>query len=124
MLPKLKKIIKEEIRKILHEVESASELYKIQGLLVTNTKVKTQSQVFSDIRSISGVTTISAKEYNPRLPKPDRAYNILTVKIDPYPYLQNGEFDKDTVAKVIEKINSIQGVRKFKAIPELVNVGV
>ena len=124
MIPKLKKIIKEEIRKILHEVEAASELYKIQGLLVTNTNLKTQSQVFSDIRSITGVTTINAKEYNPREPRPDRAYNILTVKIDPYPYLQKGEFDKEDVAKIIEKINQIQGVRKFKAIPELVDVGV
>ena len=124
MIPKLKKIIKEEIRKILHEVESASKLYKIQGILVTNTNVKTQSQVFSDIRSITGVTTISAKEYNPRTPMPDRAYNILVVKIDPYPYLEKGDFNEETVAKIIAKINSIQGVRRYKAKPELIDVGV
>jgi len=124
MIPKLKNIIKEEIRKILYEVESASQLYKIQGLLIVNTNVKSQSQAFSDIRSITGVTTISAKDYQPRLPRPNRAYNILTVKIDPYPYLKKGKFDEETVANIIEKIKQIQGIKAFKAKPELVNVGV
>jgi len=118
-----KNLIKEEIRNMLRE-DSASKLYKIEGLLVTDTYIKTQTQILSDIRSVTGVTTIDAKQYTPNLPTPGHDYNILTVKIDPYPYLKAGKFDEETVKQIIDNISKIRGVIKFKAEPKLVNIGI
>jgi hypothetical protein len=121
---KLKNTIKEEIRKILRE-DSASKVYKIEGLLVSNNDIKWQKEVLSDIRSITGVTTIDAKEYIPRIPKENYTYDRLTVKVDPYPYLKHGKFDIDTIKQVIQNINDIKGVVKFKVDnPQMINIGL
>ena len=121
-----KKYIKEEIRKILRE-DMASKLYKIEGLLITNPKDKSQRQILSDIRAITGVTTIDAIDYTPNLPTPGYDYDILTVKIDPYPYIKDkdGKFDENIINKIIEDINKIRGVIRFKVTnPELKNIGI
>ena len=121
---KLKNIIKEEIRKALRE-GSEEKLYKIEGLLVSDNNKKTQSQLLSDIRAITGVTTVDAKEYIPRLPKEGRSYDRLTVKVDPYPYLKNGKFDIETIQLIINNINRIKGVVKFKVDnPQMINIGI
>jgi len=124
MNSKLKDLIREEVRKALYE-GSEEKLYKIEGLLISDNDKKTQSQLLSDIRSITGVTTVDAQEYIPRLPKPGRSYNRLTVKVDPYPYLKNGKFDIETVKMVIDNINRIKGVIKFKVDnPQMINIGI
>ena len=118
------KYIKEEIRKTLRE-DYAEKLYKIEGLLVTDTNKKTQTQIFSDIRSITGVTTMDAKEYISRVPKKGYGYDRVTVKIDPYPYVKHGKFDIDTVKQIITNINNIKGVVKFVVEdPQLINIGI
>jgi hypothetical protein len=123
-MEKLKNIIREELRKVLYE-GSEEKLYKVEGLLVTDNNKKTQSQVLSDIRSITGVTTVDAQEYTPRLPKPGRSYNKLTVKVDPYPYLKNGDFDIETIKTVIDNIGRIKGVVKFRVDnPQMINIGI
>lgn len=123
-MEKLKNIIREELRKVLYE-GSEEKLYKVEGLLVTDNNKKTQSQVLSDIRSITGVTTVDAQEYTPRLPKPGRSYNKLTVKVDPYPYLKNGDFDIETLKIVIDNIGRIKGVVKFRVDnPQMINIGI
>jgi hypothetical protein len=120
----LENIIKNEIRNTLRE-DSASKLYKIEGLLVTNNDIKWQKEVLSDIRSITGITTIDAKEYTPRIPKENYSYDRVTVKIDPYPYLKFGKFDLDTIKQVIKNINDIKGVVKFKVEnPQMINIGI
>jgi len=120
----LKNILKEEIRNILRE-SSAAKLYKIEGLLVSDSNKKTQSQLLSDIRSITGITTVDAKEYTPRMPKPGYIYDVLTVKLDPYPYLKHGTFDIDTIKQVIDNINKIKGVVKFRVDnPQMINIGI
>lgn len=121
---KLANLIKEEIRDILRE-DSAAKLYKVEGLLVTNNDIKWQKEVLSDIRSITGVTTIDAKEYEPRIRKENYSYDRVTVKIDPYPYLKFGKFDLDTIKQVIQNINDIKGVVKFKVEdPQMINIGI
>jgi hypothetical protein len=123
-MDKFKEIIKKEIRSILGE-GSESKLYRIEGLLVTDNNVKTQSQLLSDIRAITGITTVDANEYTPRLPKEGRSYNKLSIKIDPYPYLKNGKFDIETINQVISNVNNIKGVIKFKVDnPQMINVGI
>ena len=122
-MEKLRKLIREEIRKALRE-DSAEKLYKIEGLLVTDFAKKTQTQVFSDIRSITGVTTMDTEEYIPNLPKEGYSYNRVTIKIDPYPYLKNGNFTIETIKMIISNINNIKGVVTFKAEPQLNNIGI
>ncbi len=120
----LRKLIQEELRDVLRE-GSETKLYKIEGLLVTDNDVKTQSQILSDIRSVTGVTTVDAQEYTPRLPKPGRSYDVLTVKVDPYPYLKFGKFDIETIKQIISNISKIKGVIKFKVEnPQMINIGV
>jgi hypothetical protein len=123
-MDKLRKLVREEILKALSE-GSEEKLYRIDGLLVSDNNKKTQSQLLSDIRAITGITTIDANEYTPRLPKKDRSYNRLMVKIDPYPYLKNGEFNIETLNQVIDNINNIVGVITFKVEdPQLINIGI
>ena len=123
-LPELRQLIQEELRKVREG--SASKLYKIEGYLVTSTDKKTQSQILSDIRSVPGVTTVDVEEYIPRLPKKGREYDRLTIKVDPFPYIKDGDqFTIDTINQVISSINSIKGVVKFKVKdPQLINIGI
>ena len=111
-------------KKTLNE-NSAEKLYKVEGLLVTNNDLLFQKELISDIRSITGVTTVDTREYIPRLPKASYSYNRLAVKIDPYPYLKNGKFDIETIKQIIVNINNIRGVVKFKVEnPQMINIGV
>jgi hypothetical protein len=123
-LLELRQLIQEELR-IVRE-GSASKLYKVEGLLVTNTDKKTQSQILSDIRSIPGITTVDAQEYTPRLPKKGYTYDRLTVKVDPYPYIKkDGKFDIETIKQVIASIGGIKGIVKFRVDnPQLINIGI
>jgi hypothetical protein len=117
-------INKGKIKRILSE-NSAEKLYKVEGLLVTNNDLLFQKEVLSDIRSVTGITTVDAHEYTPRIPNKSYSYNKLAVKIDPYPYLKDGKFDIETVKKVIQDINNIRGVVKFRVDnPQMINVGV
>jgi hypothetical protein len=119
-----KKYIKEEIRKTLRE-DYAEKLYKIEGLLVTDNNKKTQTQTFSDIRSVTGVTTMDTNEYVPNVPKKGYKYDRVTIKVDPYPYVKNGKFDLDTIKQIILSINNIKGVVKFVVKdPQLINIGI
>jgi len=123
-MDKLKKLIKKEILKVLNE-GSESKLYKIEGLFITDNNKKTQSQLLSDVRAITGITTVDAQEYTPYVPKPGRSYNILTIKVDPYPYLKYGKFDIETIKQIINNINKIKGVVKFKVDnPQMINIGI
>ena len=119
-----KKYIKEEIRKTLRE-DYAEKLYKIEGLLVTDNNKKTQTQTFSDIRSVTGVTTMDTNEYVPNVPKKGYKYDRVTIKVDPYPYVKNGKFELDTFKQIILSINNIKGVVKFVVKdPQLINIGI
>ena len=124
-LSELKKLIKEELQSIVNE-DYASKLYKIEGLLVSNNDIKFQKEILSDIRSITGITTIDAKAYVPNVPNPSYSYDRLTVKVDPYPFLKmKQEFNLDTIKQIITNINNVRGVVKFKVEnPQLVNIGV
>jgi hypothetical protein len=120
-----KNFIKEEIRNILRE-DYASKLYKLEGLLVTDTNKKTQTQILSDIRSVPGVTTIDIEEYIPNISKPGYMYDRAIIKVDPYPYTKNGKsFTIENLQNIIDNINSIKGVIKFKVEnPQLLNIGI
>ena len=118
-------INKGKIKRMLSE-NSAEKLYKVEGLLVTNNDLLFQKEIISDIRAITGITTVDAREYTPNLPKKEYSYNKLTIKIDPYPFMKkNKTFNIDNIKQIIQNINNIRGVVKFKVEnPQMINVGI
>lgn len=110
----LKNIIKEYIRPLL--LESISQIIKLEGILTSDTTNRTQAEILSDIRSISGITIVSSKD----IKKGDSAYSNefynsrLNIKIDPYPFIGKGGFGKEQLKDIILSIKKIKGVRNFK----------
>lgn len=107
-------LIKEELSNILNE---ESTQYNVEGLLQTDTTIRPQKDILSDIRSLLGITIVSTKDYemqgsevlafnNPNY------YTILRIKIDPHPY-PSGFKDED-LQGLLEEIRAIKGVRNFK----------
>jgi len=111
---KLRNLIKQEINYILKE-EMTSTIYKLTGKLTTDTSVRNQTEILSDIRSIAGVTIVGAKETGSDESAVDNQYYhvILSVKIDPHPYIGKGGFGKEEIKKIIADIKKVKGVRNF-----------
>jgi len=110
---KLRTIIKTEIRKILNE-DSSSTIYKLEGKLTTDTKDRNQTDILSDIRSITGVTIVGSKDIDDKTSVDNNYYiSLLTVKIDPHPYIGKGGFGKEQIIDIIKDIKRIKGVRNF-----------
>jgi hypothetical protein len=103
----IKNIIKEEENPIV---------YKLKGTLVTNTELRGQTDILSDIRSLPGITIVSSKEFKPGVNVTNNPYFFaeISVKIDPHPFLGKGGFGKSNLEALVKAINRIQGVRKFK----------
>ena len=110
---KLIEIIREELQSILKE---ESTQYNVEGLLLTNTEERPQKDILSDIRSLPGITIVSAKDYD--LSGESTAFNnpnyysIIRIKIDPHPY-PSGFKDED-LQQLFADIRAIKGVRNFK----------
>jgi hypothetical protein len=114
---RLVEIIKEELQLILKE---ESTQYIFEGLLRTDTSVETgrpQKDILSDIRSLPGVTIVSAKDYpmqgqevfafnNPNY------YSVIKVKVDPHPYPSG--FQDEDLQQLLRDVRAIEGVKDFK----------
>lgn len=107
-------LIKEELTNILNE---ESTQYNVEGLLQTDTTIRPQKDILSDVRSLPGITIVSTKDYemqgsevlafnNPNY------YTILRIKIDPHPYPAG--FKDEDLQGLLEEIRAIKGVRNFK----------
>jgi hypothetical protein len=110
---RLIQIIREELQGILKE---ESTQYNVEGLLLTNTEERPQKDILSDIRSLPGVTIVTARDYNlagetSAFSNPNY-YSIIKIKIDPHPY-PAGFKDKD-LQQLFSDIRAIKGVRSFK----------
>ena len=112
----------EEHKKYLNYFSSplneASVNYKLKGILVTDLTTRKQSDILSDIRSLPGVTIVKAAEYVPdeKMYQNKHYYVYLTLKIDPYPFVRDGEtFGQEQIDKLVVDIKKIRGVRVFKA---------
>jgi hypothetical protein len=98
-------------------IKEESTQYNTEGLLLTNTEIRPQKDILSDIRSITGVTIVSSKDYklageeSTAFSNPNY-YSIIRIKIDPHPY-PGGFKDKD-LDKMLTNIRAIKGVRNFK----------
>lgn len=106
-LTNLYKLIKEE-----------STQYNIEGLLQTNTEERPQKDILSDIRSLPGITIVSAKDYDlsgesTAFSNPNY-YTVLKIKVDPHPYQSSGGFKDEDLKQLLRDIRAIKGVRNFK----------
>jgi len=115
----IKQIIREEIKRILSE--DYQDKYKMSGGLVTNLELRPQKEILSDIRAITGITIVSEKELLPYNEQDKRNFKaILTVKVDGYPFMKSGGFNRDKMDDIAAQIRKVEGVVNFSMNSETV----
>ena len=115
-LENLRNLIREELKVSLNEYQDK---FKMVGTLITNIEQRPQKEIYSDIRSITGVTVISSKEpldYSEQ--DTTKFQSILTVKVDGYPFMTKGGFSRDKMQEIIRQILKVQGVLSFRVNPD------
>ena len=108
----IKSIIKEEIKNILKE--DYQDKFKMVGTLITDLNARPQKEVYSDLRAITGITTISSIEpiaYNEQ--DTSNFKTTLTVKVDGYPWITKGGFNRDKMQDIASEIRRVPGVKRF-----------
>ena len=116
-LDNLRALIREELGKKLNE--EYQDKYKMVGMLITNIKVRPQKEIFSDIRSLPGITVASAKEpmeYSEQ--NTEKFQTIVTIKVDGHPWITKGGFDKSKMEEIRKEILKIKGVLSYNINPD------
>jgi hypothetical protein len=112
----LRSLIREELKNSLNEYQDK---FKMVGKLITNIDLRPQKEIYSDIRSITGITVISSKEpleYSEQ--DTSRFQSILTVKVDGYPFMARGGFSREKLQEIIKQIIKVEGVLAFNVNPD------
>lgn len=116
-LNNLQSLIKEELKKALKE--EYQDKYKMVGTLFTDLDARPQKEIYSDIRALPGVTVISSVEPIPYAEQDKNKFKaILTVKVDGYPWITKGGFDKSKMEEIAANIRKVPGVKSFLMNPE------
>ena len=119
MKPDIKQLIREEIKRILSE--EYQDKFKMVGGLVTNLEMRPQKEILSDIRAITGITIVSEKELLPYNEQDKRNFKaVLTVKVDGYPFIKSGGFNRDKMEEIAAQIRKVEGVVGFTMNPETI----
>ena len=116
-LENLRTLVREELSKTLNE--EYQDKYKMVGMIITNIKVRPQKEIFSDIRSLPGITVASAKEpmeYSEQ--NTEKFQTVLTIKVDGHPWITKGGFDKTKMEEIRREILKIKGVLSFNVNPD------
>jgi len=116
-LTALRTLVKEELKRTLSE--DYQDKFKMVGTLVTNIEQRPQKEIYSDIRSITGVSVISSKEpleYSEQ--DTTKFQSILTVKVDGYPFITKGGFSRDKMTEIAAQIRKVPGVIAFNFNPD------
>lgn len=117
----LKQIIREELTKVLNE--EYVDKFKIKGILITNTTLRPQQEILSDIRALTGVTIVSTVDLDGEYSQNnDNLRVILNVKIDGYPFIKHGGFSRDKVKDIIASIKRVDGVKTYLVNPKNITV--
>lgn len=115
----IKRIIKEEIIRINEEYQDK---YKMVGELITNLEVRPQKEILSDIRSITGITVASEREIMPYNEQDKTKFRvILTIKVDGYPFIKSGGFNRNKMEDIARDIIKVDGVITFRMNPETID---
>jgi len=116
-LDSLRTLIKEELSKRLNE--DYQDKFKMVGMLITNIKKRPQKEIFSDIRSIPGVTVASVKEpmeYSEQ--NTEKFQSIMTVKVDGHPWISSSGFDRSKMEDIRKAILKVEGVLSYNVNPD------
>jgi ferredoxin-fold anticodon binding domain-containing protein len=111
-LENLRTLVKEELSRKLNE--DYQDKFKMVGMLITNIKKRPQKEIFSDIRSLPGITVASAKEpmdYSEQ--NTEKFQTIVTIKVDGYPWIVKGGFDRSKMEEIRKEILKIDGVLSY-----------
>jgi hypothetical protein len=111
-LNNLRTLVKEELSKVLNE--EYQDKFKMVGMLITNIKQRPQKEIFSDIRSIPGITVASVKEpmeYSEQ--DTEKFQSIMTVKVDGHPWITKGGFDRSKMDAIRKEILKVEGVLTY-----------
>ncbi len=116
-LENLRTLVKEELSRKLNE--DYQDKFKMVGMLITNIKKRPQKEIFSDIRSLPGITVASAKEpmdYSEQ--NTEKFQTIVTIKVDGHPWIVKGGFDRSKMEEIRKEILKIDGVLSFNVNPD------
>jgi hypothetical protein len=120
-LNNLRALVKEELSKKLNE--EYQDKFKMIGMLITNIDLRPQKEIYSDIRSIPGVTVISSKEpleFNQQDQSKFQA--IMTVKVDGHPWITKGGFSREKMLEIRKEILKVNGVLSFNVNPDNITI--
>jgi hypothetical protein len=116
-LNNLRTLVKEELNKRLNE--EYQDKYKMVGMLITNIDLRPQKEIYSDIRSIPGITVISSKEPLEFSQQDQSKFQaIMTVKVDGYPWITKGGFDRSKMQEIRKEILKVEGVLSYNVNPD------
>jgi nucleoside-triphosphatase THEP1 len=111
-LNNLRTLVKEELSKVLNE--EYQDKYKMVGMLITNIKQRPQKEIFSDIRSLPGITVASVKEPMEYSEQDTLKFqSIMTIKVDGHPWITKGGFDRSKMEAIRKEILKIEGVLTY-----------
>jgi hypothetical protein len=116
-LDNLRTLVREELSKTLNE--EYQDKFKMVGMLITNIKQRPQKEIFSDIRSIPGITVASVKEpmeYSEQ--NTEKFQSIMTVKVDGHPWIAKGGFDRTKMEAIRKEILKVEGVLTYNVNPD------
>ena len=116
-LNNLRALVKEEITKKLNE--EYQDKFKMIGMLISNITQRPQKEIYSDIRAITGIAVISSKEpldYSQQ--DTEKFQAILTVKVDGYPWITKGGFDRSKMQEIAAQVRKVPGVISFNVNPD------
>ena len=111
-LDNLRALIKETLNHRL--TEEYQDKFKMIGMLITNIDLRPQKEIYSDIRSIPGITVISSKEPLEFSQQDQSKFQaIMTVKVDGHPWIAKGGFDRSRMLEIRKEILKVEGVLSF-----------
>jgi hypothetical protein len=116
-LNNLRTLVREELSKKLNE--EYQDKFKMVGMILTNLKVRPQKEIFSDIRSLPGITVASAKEpmeYSEQ--NTEKFQTVLTIKVDGHPWITKGGFSREKMEEIRREILKIKGVLSYNVNPD------
>jgi len=117
----LRDIIREELSKALNE--EYVDKFKVKGILVTNTTMRPQQEILSDIRALTGVTIVSTVDLDQEYSQNNENLRvILNLKIDGYPFMRQGGFSRKKVEEIIASVKRVEGVKSFIVNPKNITV--
>jgi hypothetical protein len=117
----LRDIIREELSKALNE--EYVDKFKVKGILVTNTTLRPQQEILSDIRALTGVTIVSTVDLDQEYSQNNESLRvILNLKIDGYPFIRHGGFSRKKIEEIIANVKRVEGVKSFIVNPKNITV--